>query len=148
MWEPDHKESWVPKNCCFSMVVLEKTLESPLDSKEIKSVNVKGNQVCMFIGRTFAKAEVPRIWLSDEKSILTGKDPDARKDWGKEEKWVTEDEVVGWHPWFNGNESEQTPGESEGWKPGVLQSKGSHRVGCELVTEQQQKVPTVQNGSP
>ena len=94
MWELDHKEGWVPKNWCFRTVLLEKTLVSPLDSKEVKSIHPKGNQPWIFIGRTDAEAEVPILWPPDEKSQLTGKDPDARKDWGPEEKAATEDEMV------------------------------------------------------
>ena len=94
MWELDHKEGWVPKNWCFRTVLLEKTLVSPLDSKEIKSIHPKGNQPWIFIGRTDAEAEVPILWPPDEKSQLTGKDPDAGKDWGPEEKAATEDEMV------------------------------------------------------
>ena len=95
MWELDCKEGWVPKNWCFWTVVLEKTLESPLDSKEIKPVNPRGNQPWIFIGRTDAEAEAPVLWSPDAKSWLIGKDPDARKDWGQEEKRVTGDEMVG-----------------------------------------------------
>ena len=94
MWELDHKEGWVPKNWCFRTVLLEKTLVSPLDSKEIKSIHPKGNQPWIFIGRTDAESEVPILWPPDEKSQLTGKDPDAGKDWGPEEKAATEDEMV------------------------------------------------------
>ena len=101
MWE-DHKESWVPKNWCFWTVVLEKTLESPLDSKEIKPVHPQGNQSWIFIGRT--DAEAPVLWPPDVKSWLIGKDPDAGKDWRQEEKGTTEDEMVGWHHWLNGHE--------------------------------------------
>ena len=97
MWELDHKESWTPKNWCIWTVVLKRTLESPLDSKEIKSVKPKGNQSWIFIGRTDAGAEVPIIWPPDVKNWLTGKDPDAGKDWRQEEKGTTEDEMVGWH---------------------------------------------------
>ena len=97
MWESDHKEGWVPKNPCFWMVVLEKTLESPLDSKEIIPVNPKGNQSWIFIGRTDAEAEASILRPPDAKSWFIGKDPDAGKDWGQEEKGVTEDEMVGWH---------------------------------------------------
>ena len=93
MWELDHKESWAPKNWCFQIVVLEKTLESSLDCKEIKPVHPKGNQSWIFIGRTDAEAEAPILWPPDEKSQLTGKDPDA--DWGHEERGVTEDEMDG-----------------------------------------------------
>ena len=111
MWELDHKEGWALKNWCFLTVRLEKTLESPVDSKEIKSVNPKGNQSWIFIGRT--DAEAPILWPPDEKSQLIGKDRDAGKDW-RQEKGETEDEMVGWHHWFNGHEFEQTPGDNEG----------------------------------
>ena len=113
MWELDHKEGWVPKNWCFWAVVLEKTLESPLDSKEIQPVNLKGNQPWVFIGRTDAEASI--LWPSDVKSQLIGKDPDAGKDWRQEEKGTAEDEMLGWHHQLNGHEFEQTPGDSEGW---------------------------------
>ena len=114
IWELDHKEGWVPKNWCFRSVVLEKTLEGPLDCKEIKPVNSKGNQPWIFIGRTDAKAEASVLWPPDAKNQLTGKDPDARKDWGQEEKGATEDEMVGWHHQLNGHEFDQTPGDGEG----------------------------------
>ena len=114
MWEWDRKEGWAPKNRCFWTVVLEKTLESPLDCKEIKLVSPKGNQSRIFIGKTDAKAEAPIIWPPDLKSWLTGKDPDAMKDWRQEEKGVTENEVIGWHHWINGHEYEQIPEYSEG----------------------------------
>ena len=104
MWELDHKEGWMPKNRCFWTVVLEKTLESPLDCKEIKPVNPKGTQSWIFIGRTDAEAETPVLWLPDTKSWLIGKDPDAGKDWGQEQKQATEDEMVGWHHQLNGHE--------------------------------------------
>ena len=94
IWELDHKEGWPLKNWCFQTVVLEKTLESPLDSKEIKPVNPKGNQPWIFIGRTDAKAEAPTFWPPDAKSWFTGKDPDAGTDWGQKEKVVTEDEMI------------------------------------------------------
>ena len=110
----DDNEGWVPKNWCFRIVVLKKTLESPLDSKEINPVNPKGNQPWLFIGRT--EAEAPILWPPDAKVWLTGKDPDAGKDWGQEEKGTTEDEIVGWHHWLNGQEFEQTPGDPEGLK--------------------------------
>ena len=100
MWELDHKESWSPKNWCFWTVVLEKTLESPLDCKEIQPVHPKGNQSWVFIGRTDAEAEAPQLWPFDVKNWLTGKDPDAGKDWRQEEKGMTEDEMVGWHHWL------------------------------------------------
>ena len=114
MWELDHQESWVPKNWCFWIVVLEKMFESPRDSREIKPINPKGNQPWIFIGRTDAKAEAPIFWPPDGKSLLTGKDPDAGKDWGQEEKGAAEDELVGWHHWLSGREFEQTLGDSEG----------------------------------
>ena len=95
MWELDYKESWVPKNWRFWTVVLEKTLESPLNCKEIQPVNPKGNQSWIFIGRT--DAEAPILWLHDVKNWLTGKDSDAGKDWRWEEKGMIEDEMVGWH---------------------------------------------------
>ena len=97
MWELDYKESWVSKNWCFWTVVLEKTLESPLDCKEIQPVHPKRNQSWMFIGRTDVEAETPIFWPPDVKSWLIWKDPDAGKDWGQEEKGMTEDEIVGWH---------------------------------------------------
>ena len=113
MWELDHKEGWVLKNWCFWTVVLEKIIESPLDIK-IKPVNPKGNQPSVFIGRIDAEAEAPILWPPDAKSWLIVKDPNAGKDWGQEEKGVTEDEMVGWHHWLNGHEFEQTPEDSEG----------------------------------
>ena len=95
MWELDHKEGWVLKNWCFQTMVLEKTLESPWDCKEIKPVHPKGNKPGIFFGRTDAEAEAPILWPPDMKSWLTGKHPDAEKDWGQEEKRVTEDKMVG-----------------------------------------------------
>ena len=106
MWELDYKESWVPKNWCFWTVVLEKTLESPSDCKEIQPVHPKGNQSWIFIGRTDAKAETPILWPPNGKSWLTGKDPDAGKDWRREKKGMTDDEMVGWHQWLKGHEFE------------------------------------------
>ena len=114
MWQLDHKEGWVPKNWCFQTVVLEKTLENHLDSKEIKSVNPEGNQPWMFIGKTDAVAEAPILWPPDVKIRLTGKDPDARKkNWGQAVKRVVEEEMVGWQHGLNGCEFEQTLGDSE-----------------------------------
>ena len=112
MWKLDHKEGWTPKNWCFQIVVLEKTLESPLDCKEIKPVNLKGNQPWIFIERTVAEAEAPILWLPDMESRLIIKDPDAGKDWKQKEKGVTEDKMVEWHHQCNGHEFEQTPGNS------------------------------------
>ena len=112
--ELDHKEGWVPKNWCFWTVVLEKTLESPLNCKEIQPVLPKENQSWVFIRRTDAEAEGPILWPPDVKSWLIRKDPDAGKDWRREEKGTTEDEMVGWHHWLNGHEFEQVPGDGEG----------------------------------
>ena len=114
--ELDYKESWAPKNWCFWTVVLEKTLESPLDCKEIQPVHPKGDQSWMFIGRTDVEAEPPVLWPPDAKSWLIWKDPDAGKDWGQE-KGMTEDKMVGWHHWLNGHEF--------GWTPGVGDGQGS-----------------------
>ena len=136
MWELDYKESWVPKDWCFWTVVLENTLESPLDCKEIQPVQPKGDQSWIFIGRTDVEAETPILWPPDVKSWLIWKDPDAGEDWGQEEKGTTEDEMVGWHHrpqwtwvWVN----------SRSWwwtgKPGMLWFMGSHRVGHNWVTE-------------
>ena len=114
MWELDYKENWAPKNWCFCTVVLEKTLESPLDCKEIQLVHPKGNQSWIFIGRTDAEAETPILWPPDAKNWLVGKDPDAGKDWSWEEKGLTEDETVGWNHWLDGHEFEQAPGVGDG----------------------------------
>ena len=137
MWELDYKESWVPKNWCFWTVVLEKTLESPLDCKEIQPVHPKGNQSWIFIGRIDAEAETPIVWPPNSKSWLIWKDPDAGKDWRWEEKGTTEDEMVGSR--LNGHE--QAPGDSEdqeAWRAAV---HGSQRVRHDWVTEQQQEPP-------
>ena len=127
MWELDHKEGWVLKNWCFWTVVLEKTLECALVSKEIQPVNLKGNQSWIFIGGTVVEAEAPILWPPesknwlieqdpDVKSWLIWKDPDAGKDWGQEEKGTTEDEMVEWHHRLNGHEF--------GWTPGVDNGQG------------------------
>ena len=105
MWELNYKENWAPKNWCFWTVVLEKTLESVFDCKEIKAVNTKGNQSWIFIGWTAAKTEAPILWLPDGKNWLIWKDPDAWQDWRWEEK-TSEDEMVGWHHWLNGHKFE------------------------------------------
>ena len=110
MWELNHKEGWMLKNRCFWIVGLEKTLESPLDCKEIHPVHPKGNQSWVFIGRTDAEAQIPILWPPDVKNWLIGKDPDAGKDWGLEEKGIAEDEMVGWHHQFSGHELGQTLG--------------------------------------
>ena len=134
--ESYHKEGWAPKNWCFSTVVLEKTLESPLDSKEIKPVDPKGNQSWIFAGRTDAEAETPILWPPDAKNWLIGRDPDAGKDWGQEEKGVTDDEMVRWHYQLNGHEFEQTLGNGEGQRNLVYCSPWGLRVRQDWVTEQ------------
>ena len=106
MWELDYKESWALKNWCFCTVVLEKTLESPLDCKEIQPVHPKGNQSWIFSVRTDTEVEVPIFWPPDVKKWFIWKDPDAGKDWRQEEKGTTEYEMVWWHHWLNGHESE------------------------------------------
>ena len=139
MWELDYKESWAPKNRCFWTVVLEKTLESPLDCKEIQPVNPTGNQSWIFTGRTDTEAEPPILWPPDAKNWFIVKDPDAVKDWKQEEKWMTGD-GDGWMP----SPTQWTCflASSRNWwwtgKPGVLQSMGSQRVGHDWATEQQQ----------
>ena len=132
MWELDYKETWVPKNWCFWTVVLEKTLETPLDCKEIKPVNSKGNQFWIFIGRTDAEDETPILWPPDVNNWLIWKDLDAGKDWRQEEKGTTEDEMVGWHHWLDGHEYEQALEVGDG--QGGL-SMGSQTVGHDWVTE-------------
>ena len=112
--ELDYKESWPLKNWCFWTVVLEKTLESPLNCKEIKPVYSKRNQSWIFTGRTDAETESPILWPPDSKSWLTGEDPDAGKDWWQEENGTTEDEMVGWHQQLDGHEFEQAPGVGDG----------------------------------
>ena len=114
MWELDCQESWVPKNWCFWTIVLEKTLESPLDCKEIQPVHPKGDQSEVFIGRTEAEAETPILWPPHAKSWLIGKDPDAGRDWGQGEKGTTEDEIAGWHHRLDGHEFEWTLGVGDG----------------------------------
>ena len=136
MWELDCEESWAPKNRCFWTVVLEKTPESPLDCKEIQPVHPKGNQSWVFIGRTDAEAETPVLWPPDAKSWLIGKDPDAGKEWGQEEKGMTVDGMVGWHHRLNGHKVWVDSG-SWWWtgRPGMLQFMGSQRVGHDWATE-------------
>ena len=116
MWELDHKEGWVLKNWCFWTVVLEKTLESPSDCKEIQPVHPKGDQSWVFIWGTDVEAETPILWPPDAESWLIWKDPDARKDWGQEEKGTTEDEMVGWRHLHNGH--------GFGWTLGVGDGQG------------------------
>ena len=131
-------ESWtikkVPKSWCFQTVVLEKTLESPVDSKEIKPVNSKGNQPWIFVGRTDAKAEAPILWPPDRKSQLTGKDPDAGKDWRQEEKGVTEDEMAEQHHRLNRHEFQWTPGDGDGQGSLACYRPQSHKES--VMTEQ------------
>ena len=114
MWELDCEESWTLKDWCFWTVVLEKTLESPLDCKEIQPVHSEGDQPWVFLGRNDAKAETPVLWPPHTKSWLIGKDSDAGRDWGQEEKGMTEDEMAGWHHRVDGHESEWTPGVGDG----------------------------------
>ena len=127
MWELDYKESWVLQNWCFWTVVLEKTLESPLDYKEVQQVNPKGNQSWIFIGRTDAKAETPILWPPNVKNWLIRKDPDAGKDWKQEEKGMTEDEMVGWHHQLNGHEFEQDLGVGDGQRSLVYCCPWGHK---------------------
>jgi len=138
MWELDYKESWAQKNWWFWTVVLEKTLESPLDCKEIQPVHPKGDQSWVFIGRTDAKAETPIFWPPDAKSWLIWRDPDAGKDWGQEERGMTEDEMVGWHHWLSGRGFGSTSNSGSWWwtgRPGMLQFVGSQRVGHDWATK-------------
>ena len=114
MWELDCEESWAPKNWCFWTVVLEKTLESPLDCKEIQPVHPKGNQSWIFFGRTDAKAETPILWPPHVKSWLIANDSDAGRDWGPKKKGTTEDKMSGWHHQLNGHEFEWTLGVGDG----------------------------------
>ena len=127
LWELRHKEGGAPKNWCLQTVMLEKTLKSPLHSKEIKPVNLKRNQPWILIGRTDAEAETPMFWLSDANRGLIGKVPDARKDWGWKEKRVSEDEMAGWHRWCNGHELGQTSGDGKGQRGLACCSLWSHK---------------------
>ena len=128
MWELDREESWALKNWCFWTVVLEKTLESSLDCREIQPVHRKGNQSWIFIGRTNAEAKAPITWPPGVKNWLLGKDPDAGKDWRREERGMTEDEMVGWHHWLDGHEFEQALGVSDGQRSLVCCRPWGHRV--------------------
>ena len=134
MWELDYKESWAPKNWCFWTVVLEKTLEIPLDCKEIQSVHRKGNQSWIFFGRADTEAETPILWPPDAKKWLIGKDPDAGKDWRHEDKRMTEDEMVGWHYRLDRHEFEQALGVGDGQESLVHYSPWSHKES--VMTEQ------------
>ena len=135
MWELDYQGSWALKNWCFWTVVLEKTLESPLDWKEIQPVHPKGYQFWVFIGKTDFEAETAILWPPDAKSWLIWKDPDAGKDWGQEKKGITEDQMVGWHHWLNGYWSGWT--RSWWWtgRPGVLRFIEWQGVRHDWVTE-------------
>ena len=134
MWELDYKESWALKSWCFWTAVLEKTLESPLDCKEIKPVNPKGNQSWIFIGRTDADALI--LWPPDVESWFIRKDSDAGKDWRQEEKGTTEDEMVRRHYQLNGHEFEQAPGVGDGQGSLACCSPwGSQRVGHDWAIE-------------
>ena len=136
MWELDCKESWALKNWCFWAVVLDKTLESPLDCKKIQPVHPKGDQSWMFIARTDAEAETPILWLLHVKNWLIGKDPAAGKEWRQEEKGMTEDEMVGWHHWLDEHEFEQALGVGDG--QGTLASsspRGYKELDTNWVTE-------------
>ena len=128
MWELDYKESWAPQNWCFWTVVLEKTLESPLDCKEIQPVHPKGDQSWLFIVGTDVEAETLILWPPDAKSWFFWKDPDAGKDWGQEEKGTTEDEMVGWHHWHDGHGFGWTPGVGDGQGGLACYSSWSRRV--------------------
>ena len=143
MWELDHKEGWALKNWCFWTVVLEKTLESPLDCMESKPVNPKVNQHLIFIGRTDSEGEAPILWPPDVRSWFIRKDLDAGKDWRQEEMGMTEDEIVGWHHWYNG----WIWANSGRWwrkgKPGMLQSMESQRIRHDWATEQQQYIDKI-----
>ena len=114
MWELDCEEGWTLKNWCFWTVVLEKILENPLDCKEIQPVHSEGDEPWDFFGRNDAKAETPVLWPTYVKSWLIGKESDAGRDWGQEEKGMTEDEMAGWHHWLDGHESEWTLGVGDG----------------------------------
>ena len=140
MWELHYKESWAGKNWCFWTVVLEKTLKSPLDCKEIQPVHPKGDQSWVFIGRTDVEAETPILWPLDVKSWLIWKDPDAGKDWRQEEKGTKEDEMVGWLHWLNGHEFGWTLGVGDGQGGVACCSSWGHRVGHNWVTELNWKI--------
>ena len=132
MWELDYKERWALKNWCFWTVVLEKTLESPLDCKEIQPVHPKGNQSWIFIGRTDTEAETLILWPPDVKNWLTGKDSDDGKDWRQEEKGTTENKMVGWHHQLDGHEFEQAAGVGDGQEAWHAAVHGVTKSGTQL----------------
>ena len=134
MWELGHNEGWVLRNWCFQIVVLEKTLESPLDSKEIKPINPKGSQSWIFIGRTDAEADIPILWPPDGKSWLIEKDPDAGKDWRQQEKRVVEDDMIRWHHQLSGYEFEQTLGD--------MKDTGTWRAAVHGISKSQTRLST------
>ena len=134
MWDLDHKEGWRLKNWYFQIVVLEKTLQSPLDCKEIKPVNPKGNQSWIFFGKTDAETEALVLWPPDAMSQFIRKDPDVGKDWRQEEKGMTEDKMVGWHQQLKGNKFEQALGDGEGQENLECCSQWGHKESD--VTEQ------------
>ena len=143
MWELEPKEDWALKNWCFWIVMLEKTPESTLDWKKIKPVYLKRNQPWICIGCTDPEGEAPILWPPDVKNWLIGKDPDAGKDWEQDEKGVTEDEMVGWHHQLNGQEFEQTPGDSEGqgslgcWSPwGCKKTDTTERLNNNILAQE------------
>ena len=135
LWELGYKESWVPKNWCVWTVVLEKTLESPLDHKEIQPVNPQGNHSWIFTERTDAEAETPILWPPDSKNWLIGKEPDSGKGWRQEEKGMTEDEMVGWLHQLNGHEFEQALGGGDGQGSLTCCRPWGHRVGHDWVAD-------------
>ena len=137
LWSNSHIHTWPLENWCFLIVVLEKTLESPLDSKEIKPVNPKGNYPWIFSGRTVAEPDAPILWPPDAKSRFIGKDPDAGKDWRQEAKGTTNDKTVGWHHQLNGHKFEQTPGDGEG--------QGSLAWGSPLVLKESEMTEWLKN---
>ena len=135
MWESDYEEGWALKNWCFWTVVLEKTLESPLDCKEMQPVHSEGDQPWDFFGRNDAKAETPVLWPPPAKSWLIGKASDAGRDWGQEEKGTTEGEMAGWHHWLNGRGSQWTPGVGDGQEGLACCDSWGRRVGHNWATK-------------
>ena len=158
MWELDYNKSWVPWNWCFWTVVLEKTLESPLNYKEIQSVHPKGNQSWIFIGRTNAEVETPILWPLDVKSWLIWNDPDAVKDWRQEETGTTEDEMAGWHHWLHGHvwvnagvgDGQEGPvccspwdRMSQTWLSNWTELSTKHSIGASLVAQTVKNLPAM-----